>query len=30
MPGIGSVLAFTIAAEIGDISRFPSPTKLTG
>jgi transposase len=24
------VLAFTIAAEIGDIERFPSPEKLTG
>jgi transposase len=30
VPGIGWVLAFTIAAEIGDISRFPSATKLTG
>jgi transposase len=29
-PGIGSVLAFTIAAEIGEISRFASPEKLTG
>jgi transposase len=29
-PGIGWVLAFTIAAEIGDISRFPSATKLQG
>ena len=29
-PGIGWVLAFTIAAEIGEISRFPSPRKLTG
>jgi transposase len=29
-PGIGWVLAFTIAAEIGEISRFPTPTKLTG
>jgi transposase len=29
-PGIGWVLAFTIAAEIGEIERFPSPTKLTG
>src|SRR5918994_1369062 len=29
-PGIGRVLAFTIAAEIGDISRFSSPEKLTG
>ena len=24
------VLAYTIAAEIGDITRFPSPTKLAG
>ena len=29
-PGIGWVLAFTIAAEIGEIERFPSPEKLTG
>jgi len=29
-PGIGWVLAFTIAAEIGDINRFPSPKKLCG
>ena len=29
-PGVGWVLAFTIAAEIGEISRFPTPTKLTG
>jgi transposase len=29
-PGIGWVLAFTIAAEIGDISRFASPKKLCG
>jgi transposase len=29
-PGIGPVLGFTIAAEIGDISRFPSPKKLVG
>jgi transposase len=29
-PGIGWVLAFTIAAEIGEISRFATPTKLTG
>jgi transposase len=29
-PGIGWVLAFTIAAEIGEIERFPSPTKLAG
>ena len=30
VPGIGSVLAYTIAAEIGDIRRFPSPRKLAG
>jgi transposase len=30
VPGIGSVLAYTIAAEIGDIERFASPNKLTG
>jgi transposase len=30
VPGIGWVLAFTIAAEIGDITRFPSPKKLCG
>jgi transposase len=29
-PGIGWVLAFTIAAEIGDIGRFPTPRKLVG
>jgi transposase len=29
VPGIGWVLAFTIAAEIGEIERFPSPEKLT-
>jgi transposase len=29
-PGIGWVLAFTIAAEIGDIKRFSAPEKLTG
>jgi len=29
-PGIGWVLAFTIAGEIGEISRFESPQKLTG
>jgi len=29
-PGIGWVLAFTIAAEIGEIERFESPAKLTG
>ncbi len=30
VPGIGWVLAYTIAAEIGDIRRFATPTKLTG
>ena len=30
IPGIGWVLAYTIAAEIGDINRFASPTKLVG
>jgi transposase len=30
VPGIGWVLAFTIAAEIGDIARFPSAKKLCG
>jgi transposase len=30
VPGIGWVLAYTIAAEIGDIARFHSPTKLAG
>jgi transposase len=30
VPGIGWVLAFTIAAEIGQIERFESPAKLTG
>jgi transposase len=29
-PGIGWALAFTIASEIGDIERFPSPRKLVG
>jgi len=29
-PGIGWVLAFTIASEIGEIERFASPDKLTG
>jgi transposase len=29
-PGIGWVLAFTIASEIGDINRFPTPRKLVG
>ena len=30
VPGIGWVLAYTIAAEIGDIHRFASPRKLAG
>ena len=30
VPGTGWVLAYTIAAEIGDIGRFPSPGKLAG
>jgi transposase len=30
VPGVGWVLAYTIAAEIGDISRFASATKLQG
>jgi transposase len=30
VPGIGWVLAFTIAAEIGEIERFESPQKLAG
>jgi transposase len=30
VPGISWVLAYTIAAEIGDIARFPSPRKLAG
>jgi transposase len=29
-PGVAWVLAYTIAAEIGDITRFPSPAKLAG
>lgn len=29
-PGIGPVLGYTIAAEIGDITRFPTPKKLVG
>ena len=29
-PGVGWVLAFTIAAEIGEIERFASPEKLAG
>jgi len=30
VPGVGWVLAYTIAAEIGDITRFASPRKLCG
>src|SRR5262245_12673558 len=30
VPGIGWVLAYTIAAELGDINRFPAPGKLAG
>jgi transposase len=30
IPGIGWVLAYTIAVEIGEISRFASPVKLAG
>jgi len=30
VPGIGWVLAYTIAAELGNISRFPTPRKLAG
>lgn len=30
VPGIGPTLAYTIASEIGDISRFPSPKHLAG
>jgi transposase len=29
-PGIGWVLGYTIAAEIGDITRFPTPKQLVG
>lgn len=29
-PGIAWILGYTIAAEIGDITRFSSPTKLVG
>jgi transposase len=29
-PGISWVLAYTIASEIGEIGRFPSPSKLSG
>jgi transposase len=30
VPGISWVLAYTIAAELGEIRRFPSPRKLAG
>src|SRR5829696_7561190 len=30
IPGIGPVLGLTIASEIGDVARFPSPRKLIG
>jgi transposase len=30
LPGVAWVLGYTIAAEIGDIARFPSPRKLIG
>jgi transposase len=30
VPGVGPLLAYTIASEIGDIRRFASPKKLTG
>jgi transposase len=30
VPGIAWVLGYTIAAEIGDIERFPTPSKLAG
>ena len=30
VPGVGWVLAYTIASEIGDVRRFASPKKLTG
>lgn len=30
VPGIGPILAFTIATEIGDIGRFPTPKHLVG
>jgi transposase len=30
IPGVGDLLALTIAAEIGEVSRFPSPRKLVG
>ena len=30
VPGVGWVLAYTIASEVGDIHRFASPKKLAG
>jgi hypothetical protein len=30
VPGIACVLGYTVAVEIGDIPRFPSPPKLSG
>jgi transposase len=30
VPGVGRALAFTIAAEIGEIGRFPAPHKFVG
>jgi len=30
VPGVGWVLAYTIASEIGDVRRFASPKKLAG
>jgi transposase len=30
LPGVAWILGYTIAAEIGDIARFPSPRKLIG
>jgi transposase len=30
VPGIGPVLGYTIASEIGEITRFSSPQKLVG
>jgi transposase len=30
LPGVSWILAYTIAAEIGDMRRFQSPTKLVG
>ena len=30
IPGVGDLLGLTIASEIGDVSRFPTPRKLIG